>query len=332
VLAQKQYLSYPLTCYWAVHLSLELIGRYTIDTLQIYFPWDDDLYTYFKEQGFGQKGIMRKALPLIYTDNCESTTDVTERSRKYVILPQYFGETFESLGWKETERKTEPIITSERPIVEVSLDNNQDLKFKVIPRVDDKEQYHIEYSSMAAFGSMYTNWSIIVLKMDDFQDIFSKLKTCFPKMPSMIDIPVYKESKQAQREELFFVEIPIESYKFSIGEFRYAGRYLELNGIRGCLPSLIYKNEPEYRQTMEPILKLGFIHTKGEKGFELRKPQCALKIAQPKVSISKRGKKAKMKGKIVCIEPYENYYAVPAKTFFMSAMALRNADPLSLNK
>lgn len=40
------------------------IGSYVLDTLQIYFAWDDDLYTYLKERGFGQSGFQRKTLPL----------------------------------------------------------------------------------------------------------------------------------------------------------------------------------------------------------------------------------------------------------------------------
>jgi len=314
-------------------LASTIVGNYTIDTLQIYFAWDDDLYTYFKEQGLGQKGMKRKVLPLIYTDNCESTTGVNGRRRKYVILPQHFGETFQSLGWKETERKNEPIILSEKPQVVVSLeDNRQNLKFRVIPSIDGKEQYHLEYSSMSAFGSMYNNWSIIVLRMNDFENILSRLRQQFPNLPDMIDVPIYKESKQAQREKLFFVRVPVKSYKFSIGEFLYAKKYFKLNGITGPLPSLVYKDDPSDRQTMNPILKVGFVHTTEKEGFESRPPQCALKLAQHKISISKRGKRAKMKGRIVCVEPYENYYTVPAKDFYISAVAIKNADPLSLNR
>jgi len=314
-------------------LSSKIVGTYTIDTLQLYFAWDDDLYTYFKEQGLGQKGMKSKVLPLVYTDNCESTTRVPERKRKYVIVPQHFGETFQSLGWKEAERKNEPIISSEKPEVTISLEDNQQyLRFRINPCVDGKEQYHLEYSSMSAFGSMYNNWSIIMLKMNDFENILSILKRQFPDMPEMVDVPIYKESKQAQREKLFFVKVPVKSYRFSIGEFLYARKYFELNGITGLLPSLVYKDESSYRQTMDPILKVGFVHTTEEQGFEVRPPQCAIKLAQHKVSISKRGKRAKMKGKIVCTEPYENCFTVPAKDFYISAFAIKNADPLSLNR
>jgi hypothetical protein len=36
---------------------MKALGRYVLDTLQIFFPWDDDLYTYFKECGLGSSGL-----------------------------------------------------------------------------------------------------------------------------------------------------------------------------------------------------------------------------------------------------------------------------------
>ncbi|MFX0070689.1 MAG: hypothetical protein ACFFAO_06325, partial [Candidatus Hermodarchaeota archaeon] len=65
-----------------------IIGEYILDTLQIYFPWDDDLYGYMKENGFGKGKV--KALPLIYTDNCESTERKNKTRRKYIITPDKF--------------------------------------------------------------------------------------------------------------------------------------------------------------------------------------------------------------------------------------------------
>ena len=64
---------------------MKVLGRYVLDTLQIFFPWDDDLYTYFKEHGLGSSGLGSKKLPLVYTDNCESTGGIPERKRNNVI-------------------------------------------------------------------------------------------------------------------------------------------------------------------------------------------------------------------------------------------------------
>lgn len=233
------------------------------------------------------------------------------------------------MGWTPTKAKTRPIIPSEKPVVNVSLVNNgNDLEFRICPRVDGKEQYHLEYSSMSAFGHTYINWSIIVLTMKDFHDLLSRLKTNLSITPAgFIDVPVHVERKQAQRERLVFVEVPIKSYKFSMGEFLYMRRYFELNGVTGKLPSLVFKDEPSYRQVMDPILKVGFIHTTKDQCFEVRKPQCAMKVAQPKVTITKRGKKGKVKGKILISEKDENYFIVPAKKFLILAQTLNQRAP-----
>lgn len=318
---------------WGQRLTGTVIGNYIMDTLQIFFAWDDDLYTHLKERGLGQKGIKSAVLPLVYTDNSESTTGVNERAAKCVIPPERFGETYENLGWKQTAHKNEPIIKSERPQVQVSLeDDKRNLKFRIVPSLNKKEQYHLEYSSMSAFGSMYNNWAIVVLRTQDFQDILQGLGRQFPEASSIVDVPIHKESKQGQRENFYFVKVPVKSYKFSIGEFLYAKKYFELNGIFGTLPSLVYENEPSYNETMEPVLKVGFVHTKKEEGFQTRPPQCAIKLAQHKVSLSKRGEKSKMKGRIVCVEPYENFFTVPAKEFYVSSAAIRNADPVFLDR
>jgi len=301
------------------------IGSYVLDSLQIFFAWDDDLYTHLKERGFGQGGFQRKTLPIIYSDNCESTTGVASRKRKYVIHPKYFGKTLKELGWTETERETEPIISSEKPRMTISLIDNEFLEFRIRPQVEGKEQYHLEYSTMSAFGRLYTNWAIPILRINDFEEMLSRLQRSL-SLPrdEFVDVQVYMEEKQKQRERMYFVEVPITSYKFSIGEFIHARDFLSLNGVQGTLPSLVFKNEPSHIEKMQPILKVGYVRTTEEQGFEVRKPQCAMKLAQPKVTISRRGMRSKAKGMIVLEEPYENYFVVPARTFTQRAQAILN--------
>ena len=296
-----------------------------MDTLQIYFAWDDDLYTYLKEKGFGSGGFKRKTLPIIYSDNCQSTSCVQERKRKYLIHPRYFGKTHEELGWKPTDKETEPIISSEKPQITVSLIDDNLLEFRINPRVDGKEQYHLEYSTMSSFGRLYTNWAIPVLTINDFKDLLAHLREFFPQqMADFSDVVVNEETKQNQRERMYYVKVPLKSYKFSIGEFLYAKEFFSLNGFKDTLPSLVFRNEPSYLEIMEPILKVGFVHTTAEQGFEVRKPQIALKIAQNKMTTSLRGKKSKAKGKIEVEDRFENYFVVPADTFAHNACVIAN--------
>ncbi|WXG44263.1 MAG: hypothetical protein WED04_09555 [Promethearchaeati archaeon SRVP18_Atabeyarchaeia-1] len=292
------------------------IGSYVLDTLQIYFAWDDDLYTHLKEMGFGKGGFERKTMPIIYSDNCESTTREQERRRKYVISPRYFGKTVEALGWQATDRETEPIIVSEKPRVKVSLIDDDSLEFRICPQVDGQEQYHLEYSTMAAFGRLYSNWCIPVFAIGDCRDLLSRLGNVLSLPEKDFEgIPFLSESKQAQREQMFYVRVPINSYKFSIGEFVYARDFLLSNGVAGTIPSLMFRNQPPYLEKMNPILKLGFIHTTAQQGFEVRRPQIALKIAQEKMTTSLRGKPSKAKGIVLVDDRYENYFVVPARTF-----------------
>lgn len=303
-------------------MSCIVIASYVLDTLQIYFAWDDDLYTYLKERGFGQSGFKKKTLPIIYSDNCESTMGVYERRRKYVINPKFFGKTYEELGWKQTDRENEPIIPSEKPKITVSLINGETLEFRINPRDDGKEQYHLEYSTMAAFGRLYTNWAISVLRIEDFKDLILRLQELVPIHKTDFDTTIHVEEKQAQREQMFFVKVPIISYKFSLGDFQYARDFLRMNGFIEEIPALIFKNEPLYLEKMEPLLKVGFVHTTEEQGFETRKPQIALKVAQDKKTTSIRGKQTKVKGFIAIDKPDENYFRVPAKAFIASSKVL----------
>jgi hypothetical protein len=55
-----------------------------------------------------------------------------------------------------------------------------------------------------------------------------------------------------------------------------------------------------------------------------------MKITQPKTTISKRGKNARVKGKITLSETDENYFIVPAKKFATLAQVLNQRFSPSL--
>lgn len=271
------------------------------------------------------KGLGKKVFPLIYSDNCESTAGVSERPRKCVINVSDFGRTYQELGWGNTGKSSQPIIPVEKPTITVSLTQKDNLIFKMNPKHDGKEQYHIEYSRQSAFGKDYINWAIPVLTLKDFRDLTRRLQEKLSlTSPGMFDIQIFEEKKSDYRERIFYAKVPIFSYKFSIGEFAYARDYFKANGVSGILPSLVFKNEPKYLEKLNPLLKLEFIATTKEDGFEERKPQIALKVAQPKITNSLRGVPGKSKGMIEELEPYENYFVVSAKVFTLSAVAIVN--------
>lgn len=299
---------------------MTLLGECILDTLQIYFPWDDDLYTYMKDRGLGSGGLGKKALPLIYTDNCESTVRKTRTRRKFVISPDYFGKTYRELGWKNTGKSGEPIIPAEKIKVKCTLENNNtDLKFRIIP--EDK-QYHIEYSIRSSFGKIYSNWVALYFntKGESIFKIYEKLKKKLKyNTNTSADPDVMKEYKQNQREEFDYIEVPLIYYQFSLGEFDYAKDYVKLNGFKGKIPNLFFDSaNNKCTKVMTPILKFGIVHTKSNQGFIARNPQIVMKIAQDFITKSKRGKSAKVKG-LISASQGENYFLVKVDSFLKSS-------------
>ncbi len=292
------------------------VGRYTLDTLQIFFPWDDDLYTHFKERGLGSAGLESKKLPLVYTDNCESTAGLKERKRKYVIDPKFFGMTPEALGWKRTQHETEFIIPAEKPEVGIAATHFGDtdlLSLSIITRIGGIEQYHLEYSSMSEFGRIYKNWATFYLPFRQAKDLADRLSHF---SNTSMEAQFLEESKQAQREKFSYLSVGVRKYNFSYSALNYAKRFFETNGVAGSLPSLGYDDsDAKSRELMEPLLKVGVIQTKNAEGFEERKPQVAIKLSQPKMTTTKRGMGGRVKGRILENGDSANFMIVDATDF-----------------
>jgi len=292
------------------------VGRYTLDTLQIFFPWDDDLYTYFKERGLGSSGLGSKKLPLVYTDNCESTAGLKERKRKYVIDPRFFGLTPEALGWKTTQHQTEFIIPAEKPEMGIASTHFGDtdlLSLSITTRIGRVEQYHLEYSSMSEFGRIYKNWATFYLPLRQAEDLADRLSHF---SNNSMETQFLEESKQAQREKFIFLSVGVRKYNFSYSALDYARRFFEMNGVTGALPSLAYDDtDAVSRELMEPLLKIGVIQTKSAEGFEERKPQVAIKLSQPKMTTTKRDVRGRVKGRIVENGDSANFMIVDATDF-----------------
>ncbi len=279
---------------------MRVVGRYVLDTLQIFFPWDDDLYTYFKERGLGSSGLGSKKLPLIYTDNCESTGGIPERRRNNVIDPRFFGLRYEDLGWKKTARETQPIIPAEKPEMEITISESSGvplIHLNIVPSAGGIEQYHLEYSSMSEFGRIYKNWATFYLPIHQASELAESLRSFGDEK---IECTFSEEVKQNQREKFTYLSVGVRKYMFSYSGFDHAKRYFEANGVGGPLPSLVYDSSDEVsRELMDPLLKAGIIRTMTSEGFEDRKPQVALKLSQPKFTITKRGVRGRVKGRIV---------------------------------
>jgi hypothetical protein len=233
-----------------------------------------------------------------------------------VIAPRFFGSTYEELRWKDTGLETKPIIPAEKPEMEVVLEESPDIplvRLNIIPSTSGVEQYHLEYSSMSEFGRIYKNWATFYLPFDSAKELSSKLSKYFDQK---MQLEFSEETKQAQREKFRFLSIGVRKYVFSYSGFDYAKRYFEANGVHGPLPSLAYDSaDPISRQLMDPLLKIGVIETKTSEGFEKRKAQVALKLSQPKFSVTKRGMRGRAKGRILEIPDGSNFVVTEAADF-----------------
>jgi len=275
---------------------LKKVFDFVLDTLQIFFPWDDDLYTFLKNRGFASKKEF-KALPLVYTDDCESTTGKPEIPRNYIIDPEKFGENINTLGWKiQLEgKKKRYVIPAEKILLRASI-KKEYLEFAVIPTVNGKEQYHLEYSVMSAFGKGYANWSTFYFKIKEFESFVSRLREeGFGSFGRALRSGF--EEKQNQREEFRYVELPVKEYCFNLAGFRYAEAYLQRAGYTGKIPGLFFDaSNPGHLKLMEPKIKFGVLST-GEQGFWERPLQVVMKISQEKFTIA-GNRKRRVKGMI----------------------------------
>ena len=262
----------------------------TLSTHCIFFPWDDDLYTYFKERGLGSSGLGSKKLPLVYTP--------------------------EALGWKTTQHQTEFVIPAEKPemgIDSTHFDDTDLLSLSIITRIGRVEQYHLEYSSMSEFGRIYKNWATFYLPLRQAEDLADRLSHF---SNNSMETQFLEESKQAQREKFIFLSVGVRKYNFSYSALEYARRFFEMNGVTGALPSLAYDDtDAVSRELMEPLLKIGVIQTKSAEGFEERKPQVAIKLSQPKMTTTKRDVRGRVKGRIVENGDSANFMIVDATDF-----------------
>src|SRR5207244_13112311 len=151
------------------------------------------------------------------------------------------------------------------------------------------------------------------MHVESAKDLYNKLSRYFDEK---IPLEFLEETKQAQQEKFQYLSIAVRKYVFSYNGFDYARRYFELNGVRGPPPNLVYDYaDPVSRELMDPLLKIGIIETKTSEGFEKRKAQVAMKLSQPKFSVTKRGVRGRVKGRIIEHPDATNYVTVEAADF-----------------
>src|SRR5947208_4732640 len=187
------------------------------------------------------------------------------------------------------------------------------VQLNIVPSINGVEQYHLEYSSMSEFGRTYKNWATFYLPFDSAKELSDNLGSYSDEK---IQAEFSEETKQAQREKFRYLSVGVHKYVFSYSGFNYARRYFEANGVHGLLPSLVYDStDPVSRELMDPLLKIGIIETKTSEGFEKRRAQVAMKLSQPKFSVTKRGVRGRSKGRILESPDNSNFVVIEATDF-----------------
>jgi hypothetical protein len=151
------------------------------------------------------------------------------------------------------------------------------------------------------------------LPFDSAKELSNKLASYSDEK---IQVEFSEETKQPQREKFRYLSVGVRKYVFSYYGFNYAKRYFEANGVHGVLPSLVYDSaDPVSMEVMDPLLKIGVIETKTSEGFEKRSAQVALKLSQPKFSVTKRGVRGGAKGRILESPDGANFVVTEAADF-----------------
>ncbi len=87
-------------------------------------------------------------------------------------------------------------------------------------------------------------------------------------------------------------------------------------GSKALCPNLVYDYaDPVSRELMDPLLKIGVIESKTSEGFEKRRAQVAMKLSQPKFSVTKRGVRGRSKGRILESPDNSNFVVTEAIDF-----------------
>lgn len=294
-----------------------------ITRLSIFFPWDDDLYCHMKEGGLGRGYTKVRPLPLISAEDTESTLGSRGTRRRNVIMPELFGESLERLGWEGGVPFDMPFVASERPILGLEQSEHE-ISLKIITAAAGKEQYHLEHEPRGGSRVKNVDWVMIYLMVPEFYKVASLVRGLgmYGERSKNQCFEVKREYKENEGELLYYVELPLLSYEFSLGGFRHAASYLENSGYRGSIPSISYDSKSMHSDgRISPIAKVGFAKSKNDPGFEDSQIRFAIKLAQPKESLSKRGKKAKLRG-VLADSSGENKMVFDRHAFCPAILAL----------
>ncbi|MFX0137527.1 MAG: hypothetical protein ACFFDN_28070 [Candidatus Hodarchaeota archaeon] len=292
-----------------------LIGRFILDSLQIYFPSDYYFCKFLRENGLASKNPNLKFVPIIYSDNCLSTQGLIESRRNYIIDPYHFNFHENMLKWKRIKNE-QFIITAERPELHV-FDEEDIIKFKIVPKPRGNNEYHIEFPYKGETPAN-SKWVILYLSRRVTEEFFNKMSSYYKDLYQEFRGKVHlkKEKQRNQREGMVYLQLDVSHYSFTLKNFEYAIYYLRKSGFNYKIPSIVFDSKSENcLKFMSPSLNIGYVNTQAENNFISRDLQLVFKLTQDKIILNEFEKPIKLKGEIKEIDSKENFFKIPTRIF-----------------
>ncbi|MEM5867599.1 MAG: hypothetical protein QXG39_06735 [Candidatus Aenigmatarchaeota archaeon] len=328
---------------------LEVIGKYDLQSLQIYFNGSLEIQEELIKLGFHVPFIT--PLPIIYGDYGGYEAMVPQRGvlKPAAIHPKSYGKSLKEMGWIELSDRFQ--LPPEFAQLELWLEEkNTSYDLHLVPRFrEDIPGYHLEKASyrVAANQEKWRNWAMLYTSVEDLirmvNDIANKIG--FPKnlCASSMYIAHEKLGKAGVCEDTYFVNfnkqkegIKEVKYSLCLGCFKLAMDYLKCESQKYQKTGL---SKPDYQQAKLRIVSSPDIPVFIKLGLakvEEKKPQFMIKLATspkatPKIirGVGERGKPIIIEGKprgnlIFCDHSSQwNEIVMDAHIFLRAACSVR---------
>jgi hypothetical protein len=261
------------------------IGKYEVESLQIYFPGSLELQEELIKAGF--KVPKPTPLPIIYANFRGWISEKPPITIERLINPSRYVNSYRDLGWEKTIRdgREAYIIPDERCLLEVELDEGE------IRLIIKPESYHIERTSIRQVGpEKWSNWAMLYINIKDALNLAEKLLEIVKPPDDLCrrTMITTREVQQGGKEETYFYGfkrgngIPIKDFSLCMGCFDHVINYLK-NEIGNERIVNALKLRLNYTPEVGGFAKIGLARMEG------KKPQFMFKLASPPIERSIKG-------------------------------------------
>ena len=261
------------------------VGRFSVDSLQIYFAASLDLQEELINRGFNvprsPDGKIVTPIPLIYANFRGWVKEPEPVTIERLIPPEWLRLKPQDLGWKETEYRGRRAF--HLPIEEVYVDIGYDDGGNVYLKLDVKG-YHLERVSIRGVNpEKWNNWAMFYISSEHYDELLNLLKGVI-SAPPLMSVGVKREDLQGGKEVTYYayvpgkedVGIPIVGFSLCLGCFPLALEYFKVKARENRLPPEVVDRvrfRLEYDPSINTGLKVGVAKIVG------KKPQIMFKIA-----------------------------------------------------